>query len=79
MNVREDLHAFAVYWVESESEDDLEHMVDMEDNRPLGGCGCAHYSCVCLPAFEKTGELKRCKHITAVIEHILENHLENKE
>jgi hypothetical protein len=54
-------------------------MVDMDDNRPLGGCGCAHYSFVCLPAFEKTGELQRCKHISAVIEHILENHLENKE
>ena len=78
MNVREDPHAFAVFWVESESETDMEHMVDLDDNKPLGGCGCAHYTCVCLPAFEKTGELKRCKHLIAVIEHVRENYLDSK-
>ena len=48
----------------------MEHMVDITENAPLGGCGCTHHQCRAIPAWRKDGVINRCAHLKAVIEFI---------
>lgn len=47
-----------------------EYLVDLCDEYPLGGCSCRSYECVKLPAFRRTGDPVRCKHLVECREQV---------
>lgn len=62
------------YWVSSNANPEARHLVDLVENFPLGECGCPDFVCRRLPAYRKTKIIKRCRHLEAAREQIM-NHL----
>jgi hypothetical protein len=55
------------YWCQSSSNPEAMHLVDLVE----GACGCADYTCRARKHKEATGKPYRCRHITLVREHAL--------
>lgn len=60
------------YWVQSESNPETRHLVDLFENQ----CGCADYVCRRRKYEQETGSPYRCRHILACREHFLEDVLD---
>ena len=76
--VRPDPHERGVFWVESTSNPEQEHRVDITEDMPLGGCGCAHFVCVVHPMWKRTGQIHRCRHLEAVREYLFRKFQEHE-
>jgi hypothetical protein len=64
------------------SEPGKPYIVDLEENAPLGSCFCRHWVCRVFPEYKRTGALRRCKHIVAcrdqLLDRLIENHVQNQ-
>lgn len=57
--------------VESWSEGDKPHLVDLASHYPLGECSCRDWQCRRLPEWRKTLKSVRCRHLEAAREALL--------
>ena len=73
MKIRSIVGEVGRFWVESESNPDGEHLVDLLEHE----CGCASFTCRNREYREKFGHNFTCKHIQAAREAFLNDILES--